>query len=68
MRLVLVCSLLCFQEISVVPGIVDFDYIGKIKVLISLPIKTVQINKGQRVTQLLLSPYYQTRKKLNFSS
>ena len=67
-RLVLVCSLLCFQEISVVPGIVDFDYIGKIKVLISLPIKTVQINKGQRVTQLLLSPYYQTRKKLNFSS
>lgn len=32
--------------------------------MISLPIKTVQINKGQRVTQLLLLPYYQTRKNL----
>ena len=30
--------------------------------LTTLPIKTVQINKGQRVTQLLLLPYYQTRK------
>ena len=32
--------------------------------MISLPIKTVQINKGQRVTQLLLLPYSQTRKNL----
>ena len=32
--------------------------------MISLPIKTVQINKGQRVTQLLLLPYYQTRNNL----
>ena len=35
-------------------GVVDSDYIGEIKVLISPPTKTVQINKGQRVTQLLL--------------
>ena len=47
-----------------VHGVVDSDYIGKIKVLISPPTKTVQINKGQRVTQLLLLPYYQTRKNL----
>jgi len=47
----------------VVHGVVDSDYIGKIKVLISPPTKTVQINKGQRVTQLLLLPYYQTKKK-----
>ena len=45
-------------------GVVDSDYIGKIKVLISPPTKTVQINKGQRVTQLLLLPYYQTGKNL----
>ena len=52
------------KEISVVHGVVDSDYIGKIKVLISPPTKTVQINKGQRVTQPLLLPYYQTRKNL----
>ena len=32
--------------------------------MISLPTKTVQINKGQIVTQLLLLPYYQTGKNL----
>ena len=46
------------------PGVVDPDYIGEIKVLISLPTKPVQINKGQRVIQLLLLPYYQTGKIL----
>ena len=64
MRLVLGCCSLCFQGISVVPGVVDPDYIGEIKVLISLPTKPVQINKGQRVIQLLLLPYYQTGKIL----
>ena len=66
--LVLGHSSLSFQEISVVHGVVDSDYIGEIKVLISLPTKTVQINKGQRVTQFLLLPHYQTIKKLDFSS
>ena len=62
--LVLGRTSLSFQEISVVYDVVDSDYIGEIKVLISPPTKTVQINKGQRVTQLLLLPYYQTRKTL----
>ena len=57
-------SSLSLQGISVVPGIVDSDYTGEIKVLISLPAKTVQINKGQRIAQLLLLPYYQTGKTL----
>ena len=61
-RLVLGRSLLSFQGISVVPGIVDSDYTEEIKVLILPPAKTVQINKGQRTTQLLLLPYYQTEK------
>ena len=43
---------------------VDSDYIGEIIVLISPLTKTVQINKGQRITQFLLLPYYQTRKNL----
>ena len=45
-----------------VSGVVDSDYTGKIKVLILLPTKTVQINKGQKLAQLLLLPYYQTEK------
>ena len=45
--LVLGCSSLSFQEISVVYGVVDSDYIGEIIVLISPLTKTVQINKGQ---------------------
>ena len=55
--LVLGCSSLSFQEISVVYGVVDSDYIGEIIVLISPLTKTVQINKGQRITQFLLLPY-----------
>ena len=46
-----------------VHGVVDSDYIGEIKVLISLPTKTVQINKGQRITQFLLLPYQKKKKK-----
>jgi len=52
------------QGISVMPGIVDSDYTGEIKVLISPPTKTVQTNKGKRIAQLLLLPYYQTGKTL----
>ena len=43
------------------PGVVESDYTGEIKVLISPPAKTVQISKGQRIAQLLLLPCYQTR-------
>ena len=66
-RFVLRHSSLSFQKISVVPGVVDSEYIRKIKILILLPTKTVQINKSQRVTQLLLLPYYQTKKKKNLT-
>ena len=61
--LVLGRSSLSLQGILVVSGVVDSDYTGEIKVLISLPAKTVQINKGQRITQFLLLPY-QTEKNL----
>ena len=59
--LVLGHSSLSFQGISVVPDVVDSDYTGEIKVLISLPTKTVQINKGQRIAQVL--PYVIIRKE-----
>ena len=34
--------------------------------MILLPAQTVQFNKGQKITQLLLLPYYQTGKTLTF--
>ena len=43
--LVLGRSLLSFQGISVVSGVVDSDYTEKIKVLVSPPTKTMQINE-----------------------
>ena len=61
--LVLGRSSLSFQKISVVHDVVDSGYIEKLKFLISPHTKTVQINKGLRVTQLLLLPY-QTGKNL----
>ena len=61
--LVLGCSSLSFQGISVVHGVVDSDYIEKLKVLISPPTKTVQINKGQRITVFAFT-LHQTRKTL----
>ena len=51
--LVLGRSLLSFQGILVVPALVDSDYTGEIKVLVSVPTKTVQINEGQRIAQFL---------------
>ena len=62
--LILGCSSLSLERISVVPGAVDSDYTGEIKVFISPPAKTVQISKGQRIAQLSLLPYYQTRRTL----
>ena len=64
--LVLGCSSLSFQEISVVYGVVDSDYTGEIIVLISPLTKTVQINKGQRITVFAFT--LSGRKKLDFSS
>ena len=46
-----------------VPGVVDSDYIEKLKFL-PRRLPKLQINKGQRVTQPVLLPYYQTRKNL----
>ena len=45
-------------------GVVDSDYTDEIKVLISPPTKTVQINKSKKIAQLLLLPYYQIGKIL----
>ena len=59
-------SSLSFQKISVVYGVVDSDYIGEIKVLISPSTKTVQINKGLRITVFAFT--LSDKKKFDFSS
>ena len=65
--LVLGHSSLSLEGISFVPGVIDSDYTGEIKVLVLPPTKTVKIYKGQRIAQLLLLPYYQTGKTLTSS-
>ena len=50
------------RKISVVHGVVDSDYIEKLKFWPHRLLK-LQINKGQRITQFLLLPY-QTGKNL----
>lgn len=43
--------------IQVIPGVVDSDYQGEIKIMVSPPTKTVQVFPQQRIAQLLLIPY-----------
>ena len=50
------------RKISVVHGVVDSDYIEKLKFWPHRLLK-LQINKGQRVTQLLLFTLVSDRKK-----
>ena len=48
-------------------GVVDSDYTEETEVWISPPIKTVQINKGQRITAFAFT-LLSDRKNLDFSS
>ena len=51
------------------PGVVNSDYTGEIKVLTSPPAKTVQINKGQRINSTAFAfTLLSERKNLDFSS
>lgn len=45
------------KNFEVVPGIVDSDSLGEIKVMVKALKETVQLHKGQRIAQLLLLPY-----------
>lgn len=43
--------------LQVIPGVIDSDYQGEIKIMVSPPTKTIQIFPQQRIAQLLLLPY-----------
>lgn len=47
------------KSFEVVPGVVDSDTLGEIKVMVKALKETVQLHKGQRIAQLLLLPYLQ---------
>lgn len=55
-------SSMALQGLSIIPGVIDADYTGELQVLVSPPTRTVQIEKGQRIAQLLLLPYHETGK------
>ena len=59
---------LSFQGILVVPGVVDSDYTEEIKVLILLPTKTVQINKGKKNNTAFAFILLSDKKNLDFTS
>lgn len=46
------------QGVSIIPGVIDSDYEGEVKIMINPPTETQQIFKGQRIAQLILLPYY----------
>lgn len=61
-------SSLSMQGISVIPGVIDSDFTGEIKVMIAPSTKTVQFHKGQRVAQLVLLPYHPTGQTLTLEA
>lgn len=44
-------------EFEVLPGVIDADFTGEIKVIVKAGRETCTIRKGQRIAQLLLLPY-----------
>lgn len=44
------------QGYKVIPGIIDEDYEGEIKIMLETPAKVLQIEPGQRIAQLILLP------------
>lgn len=44
------------QGLIVVPGVIDSDYTGRIKILVRSPNGTLVINEGDKIAQLLLLP------------
>ena len=57
--LIIGCSSNFKKSFEVVPGVVDSDTLGEIKVMVKALKETVQLHKSQRIAQLLLLPYLQ---------
>lgn len=46
------------QGIKVIPGVIDADFTGEIKIMLEPPIRTIQIHPGQRIAQLVVHYYH----------
>lgn len=53
--LILGRSFTSLQGVHLIPGAIDSDYTGEIKIMLQPPTKTVQIHARRRVAQVLLS-------------
>lgn len=61
--LILGRSSLTLQGLQVLPGVIDNDYTGEIKVMASSPRVISTVSPGQRFAQLLLLPLHKTKNK-----
>lgn len=55
--LILGRSSTALQGIPVMPGVIDANYKGEIKVMIGTPTRTIQLVHNQRIAHILLLPY-----------
>lgn len=52
------------KGVQVFPGVIDSDYTGEIKIMVSAPAQMVTIQQGDRVAQLVLVPLVQKGKAM----
>ena len=57
-------SSMSLHGITVIPEVIDSDYIGEIQIMVSPPTKTIQIYKGQKIAQLLMLPCHADVRKV----
>ena len=54
MGLLLGCSSALMKGIRILPGVIDADYTGEIKIMVSIEREVVVIPQGDRIAQLVL--------------
>ena len=60
MGLLLGCSSALMKGIRILPGVIDADYTGEIKIMVSIERGVVVIPQGDRIAQLVLLPKFHT--------
>lgn len=48
------------RGLHVLPGVVDADYTGEIKIMVTVELEVIVIPQGDRIAQLLLLPLLST--------
>lgn len=61
MGLLLGCSSALMKGIRIIPGVIDSDYSGEIKIMVSVQSGVLLIPQGDCIAQLLLLPQFHTK-------